>query len=179
MATGTKPPMTDELVVLKAVRPTWCNLQLPQDVARVLGFTWGAPFQTVHFLASEGQQARVAASTEERTPSRFVATARLTEKMVFNLPIALAEHLGIQISMTRRGRTTDDMLVWFMPADQYYEYRQAARNKHETGSFSPGERPQVYVVRNWPRPGKGNASPGSPRVDLPPGINLLGTTETG
>ncbi len=168
MGNETEPPMTDELVVLKAIRPTWCNLQLPQDVARILGLTWGAPAQSVQFFASEGRRARVFVSGEVGTRSHPVATARLTEKMVFHLPAAVTDLLGIRIVKTRRGRTTDDMLVWFMPADHYYEYRRAARSQRKLG-YSPGERPEVYVARNWPAMGQGEASPGLTRVMVPGG----------
>ena len=142
--------MPENLVVLKAVHPTWCNLQLPRDVVQILGLTPGIPFQTVHFLESEGRRARVAISREECMNARSVASAQLTEKMIFNLPTALAHHLGIQISKTNQGRTTDDMLVWFTPSDQYYRYRRAARDGQRPTGLSPGKEPKIYVSRNWP-----------------------------
>lgn len=142
--------MTEELVVLKAVHPTWCNLQLPRDVAQVLGLTPGVPSQTVHFFESEGRQTRVAVSREECVGSRSIASAQLTEKMVFNLPTALADHLGMQISKTKRGRATDEMLVWFTSADQYYGYRRAERGGRRPTNLSPNKGPEIYVSRNWP-----------------------------
>ena len=142
--------MTEELVVLKAVHPTWCNLQLPRDVAQILGLVPGVPFQTVYFHESQGRRARVAVTREEDMNSRPVASAQLTEKMVFNLPTALANHLGIQISRTKRGRATDDMVVWFTTADHYHELRRATRGGRRPTGLSSGKEPKIYVSRNWP-----------------------------
>ena len=142
--------MTEKFVVLKAVHPTWCNLQLPRDVAQILGLVPGVPSQAIYFHESEGRRVRVVVTREECMSSRPVASAQLTEKMVFNLPTALAHHLGIQISRTKRGRTTDDMVVWFTPADQYQELRRAPRGGRRPTGLSSGREPQVYVSRNWP-----------------------------
>ena len=79
-----------------------------------------------------------------------VASAQLTEKMVFNLPTARANHLGIQISKTKRGRATDDMVVWFTPADQYHELRRTTRGGRRPAGLPSGQEPKIYVSRNWP-----------------------------
>ena len=103
-----------EYVVLKAVRPTWLNLQLPTEVAALIRYapneTRGlrAPGRGIVFLARGPGIVRVVAAHRagdvlgiETLHNRFIAPAHLTEKLVFNLPEAVEEHLRLKIQ--RRG----------------------------------------------------------------------------
>jgi hypothetical protein len=139
-----------EYVILKAAHPTWLNLQLPSEVSTLIQFDpkevreLRNPGRGIAFLARGPGVVRVVASYRspeilaiETIRNRFIAPARLTDKLVFSLPITVIRHLGLQTRPHGKnaGRTTDDGLIWFLPAPEYYEFR--ARERTEKGWTGP------------------------------------------
>lgn len=152
-----------EYVILKAVRPTWLNLQLPTEVAALLQYvphevrSLRAPGRGIAFLARGPGVVRVVAAHRagdvlgiETLHNRFIAPAHLTEKLVFNLPEAVEQHLRLKIQ--RRGpnslKSTDDGLIWFMPAPEYYEFRAHEWSEREWTGPSGGALAHVYLAKS-------------------------------
>ena len=125
-----------EYVIVRAMHPTWLTMQLPAEVADLIGFRPGSgpdreASRTIAFLARGSGIARVVASYPAREAlaietvrSRLLATARPGDKLLFTLPTPVADHLGLKVySRGPRVRGTDDSLLWFVPAPEYYEFR--------------------------------------------------------
>jgi len=150
-------------VVLKAIHPSWCTTQVPNDVAELLGCQMSElkglhrPARAIAFLSRGQGNVRALGSYRsaemlagEMAANRVIAMAQLTEKLVFNIPAALEEYLGIQ-TYPRGGagtRGTDDMLVWFMPEDEYYEYRSQTRDSKPFRGLASGNIPRVYLTKS-------------------------------
>lgn len=152
-----------EYVVLRAAHPTWLSLQLPNEVAELIQYRpeevrdLRQPGRGIAFLARGPGIVRVVSTFRspdmiaiETVHNRFIAPARLTEKLVFNLPVPVTRHLGLQTAP--RGpnsvRATDDSIVWFLPAPEYYEYRaQESEGKGYRGP-SPGGPAHVYLAKS-------------------------------
>ena len=154
---------SEEFVVVKAVHPSWCTTQLPGEVAELLGAPpeklARAPREerTVAFLRRPEGTARAILPQEapdlfaaEMVAGRVLATAQLTDKLVFNIPSGLEAHLGLVTF--RRGdggaRGTDDTLAWFLPRSQYEEYRRRSREVADGTPRSLGGPPRVYLCRS-------------------------------
>jgi hypothetical protein len=152
-----------EYAVLRAVRPTWLNLQLPTEVADLIQYRaeemrgLRAPGKGISFLARGPGVARVVATYRagdvlavETLHNRYIAPARLTEKLVFNLPEPVEQHLRLKVQ--RRGpnqlRSTDDGLIWFLPAPEYYEFRAREWAGKEWTGPSSGGLAHVYLARS-------------------------------
>jgi hypothetical protein len=126
-----------EYVVVRATHPTWLTMQLPTEVATLVRFDPPAPGEprdggrSISFLARGPGLVRVIATHPAREAlaietvrSRLLATARPGDRLLFTLPGPVAEHLGLKVySRGPRVRGTDDTLLWFVPAPEYYEYR--------------------------------------------------------
>jgi len=150
-----------EYVIVRAMHPTWLTMQLPAEVAELIGFhpedgPHREASRTVSFLARGPGVARVIAShparealAVETVRSRLIASARPGDRHLFTLPSPVAQHLGLQVySRGPRLRGTDDALIWFVPAPEYYEYRSAVEaGKRWTG---PSGAPfaHVYVAKS-------------------------------
>lgn len=151
-----------EIVLLRAAHPTWLNTTLPAEVAELMQYDTREvkdlrpPGRGIAFLARGRGVVRVVAAYRagdilaiETIHDRYIAPALLTEKMIFNLPEGVVEHLGIQVQ--RRGpagqRATDDTLVWFVPAPEYYEYRARQRAGKPWVGPSSGGLAHVYLAR--------------------------------
>jgi len=151
-----------EYVVLWASHPSWMTLQLPREVADLIGYRPEAgaqrdPSRTVSFLARGPGVARVVAThparealAVETVRSRFLATARPGDRHVFTLPTALVGHLGLRVTQRgpRAGRGSDDGLVWFVPAPEYYEYRAVVDDGRAWTQPSSGPLAHVYLTRS-------------------------------
>jgi hypothetical protein len=145
-----------EYVVLEAQHPKWLNLHLPNEVAELLQFRPSevkdlrTPARGISFLSRGPGTVRAVASLAaaeliplETQRNRFIAPAAVTERGIFNLPGAVARHLGVQVA-PRAGsevRGTDDQLIWYLPAPEYYEFRALQRigrpwNGPSTGGFA-------------------------------------------
>lgn len=155
--------MSTEYVVLRSVHPTHLNLQMPVEVAELLQYdaeelrSRHGPARGIAFLARGAGLARVVPTFRagdvlpiETVENRYLATAHLSDRLVFNLPEAVVAHLRIQV-LTRPPndtRFTDDGLIWFLPAPEYYEYRARQRSPRGWKGPSTGGLVHVYVARS-------------------------------
>ncbi|MCI4335021.1 MAG: hypothetical protein L3K04_05295 [Thermoplasmata archaeon] len=152
-----------EYIVLRAAHPTYLNLQLPTEVAELIEVDTGEGrrqrpnSRTIAFLARGAGVTRVVAASraEEFLPvetirRRVLATARLSEKLVFSLPAAVCRHLGLHIQSQTAGepRFTDDSILWFLPAPEYYEYRARERSHRPWTGPSGGGLAKLYLARS-------------------------------
>ena len=124
-----------EYVVVWASHPSWMTLQLPRNVAELMGYRPEEGVErdssrTIAFLARGAGVARVVAThparealAVETVRSRFLASARPGDRHVFTLPTAVVSHLGLRVTQRgpRAGRGSDDGLVWLVPAPEYYQ----------------------------------------------------------
>jgi hypothetical protein len=152
-----------EYVILRAAHPTWLNLQLPGDVAALIQYHPSElrelrnPSRSVAFLARGPGVVRVVASFRARevlavetVRNRYIAPAHLTEKLVFSLPGPVVRHLGLRVE-PRGGsgaRATDDAIIWFLPAPEYYEYRAQERSEKGWSGPSHGGFAHVYLAKS-------------------------------
>lgn len=151
-----------EYVVLAAQHPRWLNLHLPNEVGELLQFQPSAvrdlrpPARGISFLARGPGIVRVVGSLTaaevlplETLRNRFIAPAAVSGKGIFNLPNAVARHLGIETAL--RGdpelRGTDDQVIWFLPAPEYYEFRAHQRAEKAWTGPSVGGFAHVYLSR--------------------------------
>jgi len=159
-----------EYVGLKTVHPTWLTLQLPNEVADLLaydpeeGVDPRVPGRGLAYLARGPSIVRVvsAYAARELLPieivrDRYLATAHPTSKLLHNLPQAVIQHLGVRI--LARGpkgqRATDDELLWFLPAPEYFEFRARERLAKAWSGPSTGGLAHVYLARSvLPLPGE-------------------------
>lgn len=152
-----------EYVVLKALHPTWLVAQLPTEAAQLLQYDPGevrsmrSPARGIAFLARGRGIARVVPTLRaseviavETIRNRYIAPARLNEKLIFSLPVPVARHLGLQV--VPRGpnevRSTDDSIIWFLPAPEYYEFRARERSGRPWTGPSPGGLAHVYLAKS-------------------------------
>jgi hypothetical protein len=171
-------------VVLKATHATFLTLQLPRDVAELIGFDAAesaalrAPGREVAFLARGPGVCRVislrrSASmlAEEIQFDRFIASARVSRKRLFFLPVAVAHHLGLEVERASpSGKTsTFDSVVWLADAPAYYEYRSGRdRSGRESSDETPPAR--VYVTKSMipmPLDLEGQELSTAPETDAP------------
>jgi hypothetical protein len=151
-----------EYVVVWASHPSWMTLQLPRDVAELIAYRPEAgsqrdPSRTISFLARGTGVARVVAThparealAVETVRSRFLASARPGDRHVFTLPTAVVNHLGMRVTQRgpRAGRGSDDGLVWFVPAPEYYEFRAVADDGRPWSEPSNAPFAHVYLTRS-------------------------------
>ncbi|HEV2520526.1 MAG TPA: hypothetical protein VGX00_07950 [Thermoplasmata archaeon] len=152
-----------EYIALKTVHPTWLTLQLPNEVAELLGydpdetFARRSPGHGLSYLSRGPGVVRVVSAFRARevlpieiVRNRYLATARPTPKLLHNLPLAVIQHLAIQVLPRgpKQARSTDDGLLWFLPAPEYYEYRGRERLEKPWTGPSTGEMAHVYLARS-------------------------------
>jgi hypothetical protein len=152
-----------EYVILRAAHPSWLSLQLPAEVRELIQYDakevrdLRTPGRGIAFLARGPGIVRVVASYRaheilavETVRNRYISPAHLTEKGLFNVPTAVARHLGLQVQTREDGRAryTADSVIWFLPAPEYYEFR--ARERTEKGWTGPatGGFAHVYLGRS-------------------------------
>lgn len=154
--------MSTEYVVLKTVHPTFLNLQMPTEVGTVIGYepredgSWAPPARGIAFLARGPGVVRVAPTRRvseylpfEMAHDRYLATAHLSEKLVFNLPEAVIQYLGLKVQREPKGtRFTDDGLLWFLPAPEYFEFRAQQRSGEPYRGPSLGALAHMYLARS-------------------------------
>jgi len=154
-------PRAMEYVVVRATHPTWLTMQLPSEVADLLRFRpeegpQRESSRTIAFLARGPGIARVLASyparealAVETVRNRLIASARPGERHLFTLPAPVVSHLGLRIyARGPRLRGTDDTLVWFVPAPEYYEYRSVVEAGRAWTGPSGGPFAHVYLVKS-------------------------------
>lgn len=141
-------------VVIRATAPHWLTLQIPRVIARMMGLrsdllregrrlafmNWG-PGVTQVVPLMEGGAERRDASPHDPT----LAIATFTVDLLFTLPSAVQNHLGLRIA--RRGRErvkgTDDIVAWMVPENEWREDEAPER----------GPLPRVYLTRSrFPAP---------------------------
>jgi hypothetical protein len=153
-----------EYVVLRAGHPRWLNLQLPSDVAELLQFPGNestrAPRGTARrlmFFHRLPGIVRVAPSQRvldvyplEMYRRRFIAEARVSDRLLFNLPAQVVERLGLQVAPRPPNglRGTDDGVIWMVPAPEYYEWRARERSAKPWTGPSTGGIARVYMARS-------------------------------
>ena len=129
-----------EYVALRSSHPTWLTMQLPSDAVELLKFRSPSPHAPVDgtgsitFVARGPGIARAIAThlsrealAVESVRERLLASARPGARHLFSLPAAHLAHLGVSVSVRgpRAGKGTDDQILWFLPAEEYYAYRKA------------------------------------------------------
>lgn len=154
ITSGRRPRV--EYVIVRATHPSWLTLQLPTEVATLLRYDPSGPAaddgsRSISFLARGPGLLRVVATRPAREAlaietvrSRLLATARPGHRLLFTLPTPVAEHLGLKVfSRGPRVRGTDDALLWFVPAPEYYEFRSV----HDAGRTwtAPSGAPFAHV----------------------------------
>ena len=151
-----------EYVVIRATHPTWLTLQLPSEVADLLRYRPEddgpnrEASRTIAFLARGAGFSRVLASAPakealavETVRSRLIASARPGDRGLFTLPAPVVQHLGLKVySRGPRLRGTDDALVWFVPAPEYYEYRSVLEGRRAWTGPSGGAFAHVYLAKS-------------------------------
>jgi hypothetical protein len=125
-------------VVVRSTHPSRCTLQVPGEVAKVIGLRLdlAPPGNGLVFLDRGPGLLRVVATAdpspsinEKMVKGGWIAVATPSKKGVFNLPKKVARHLGIcTVSLgPGKGRGTDDQVMWAMPEGQYYAMRRGER----------------------------------------------------
>jgi len=150
-----------EYVIVRATHPTWLTMQLPAEVAELICFRpeTGAnrePSRTISFLARGPGVARVIAAHPAREAlaietvrNRLIASARPGERHLFTLPTPVVQHLGLHVfSRGPKLRGTDDRILWFAPAPEYYEYQSVVEAGKSWSGPSGGPFARVYVMRS-------------------------------
>lgn len=149
-------------VVIRAIHPSWCTLQVPGDVAQLLGCRpedlekLTKPARAVAFLDRGPGVLRVIGVhrsapllAREMAQNRVVGTAQLTDKAVFNLPDAVESHLGLQtFKRGDKGASgTDDSVAWLLPEAEYYQFRKDEREGKSYG-MTEGDDVHLYLVKS-------------------------------
>jgi hypothetical protein len=151
-----------EYVILRAGHPTWLTMQLPSEVADLLRFhpeegSQREASRSISFLGRGPGVARVIATyparealAVETVRGRLLASARPGDRHLFSLPTGVVQHLGLQVYSRgpRAGRGTDDGVVWFVPAPEYYEYRSVVEAGRTWTAPSSGPFVHVYIARS-------------------------------
>ncbi len=151
-----------EYVIVRATHPSWLTLMIPTEVAQMLRFDPRAhpgelAGRSVSFLARGRGIARIVpthpareALAVETVRGRLLATSRPGERLLFTLPTQVAQHLELRVhARGPRLRGTDDAIVWFTPAPEYYAFRaaEAAGKAWEGPPGSPFA--HVYLARSF------------------------------
>ncbi len=150
-----------EYVVVRATHPSWLTMQFPTEIAQLIGFDpksgVAAPAaRSVSFLARGPGIARVVATyparealAVETVRERLLATARPGERLLFTLPGAVVDHLGLKVySRGDRVKGTDDTVVWLVPAPEYYEFRSVLESGKAWSGPASGPFAHVYLLRS-------------------------------
>ncbi len=150
-----------EYVIVRATHPTWLTLQLPAEVAELICFRPETgphrdSSRTISFLARGAGVVRVIASHPAREAlaietvrNRFIASARPGERHLFTLPTPVVQHLGLQVyARGPKLKGTDDRIIWFVPAPEYYEYRSIVEAGKTWNGPSGGPFARVYVAKS-------------------------------
>ena len=151
-----------EYVILRAGHPTWLTMQLPNEVvdllrfrpeegptreaSRSIGFVGRGP-GVVRVLASHPAREALAVETVR---GRLVGSARPGDRHLFSLPTGVVQHLGLQVTSRgpRAGRGTEDSVLWFVPAPEYYEYRSVVEAGRSWTAPASGPFAHVYLAKS-------------------------------
>lgn len=156
-----------EYVIVRAMHPSWLTMQLPAEVSDLIGFRpEDGPdreaSRTIAFLSRGPGVARVVASSPAREAlaietvrGRLIASARPGDRHLFTMPTPVVQHLGLRAySRGPRVRGTDDSLIWFLPAPEYYEYRSVVEAGKPWVGPTGSPFAHVYLAKSlFPFPG--------------------------
>ncbi|MCI4351515.1 MAG: hypothetical protein L3K15_08405 [Thermoplasmata archaeon] len=149
-------------VVVKSTPATYLTLQLPSDIAALIGFDGDAsrelraPGRELAFLARGAGICRVisvrrSASLlpDEIHLNRLIASARVSRRRLFFLPVAVARHLGLAIERSSyRGKSsTFDSVAWLVDAPAYYDHRLRSVGAGAE-RFDAAPLAQVYLTKS-------------------------------
>lgn len=152
-----------EYVVLRAARPTYLNTQLPTEAAELIQFDppdargMRDYHRGIVFLARGPGIARVVTAFQaqdvlpgEMAQNRYLGVARVSERLLFNIPVPVQKHLGVRSESREPNgpRSTEDSLIWFLPAPEYYEYRALQRRARSWAGPSGGGVAHVYLAKS-------------------------------
>ncbi|HTT15709.1 MAG TPA: hypothetical protein VMG81_08075 [Thermoplasmata archaeon] len=151
-----------EYVILRAGHPTWLTMQLPTEVVDLLRFRpeegpAREASRSIAFVARGPGIVRVLASyparealAVETVRGRLVASARPGDRHLFSLPTAVIQHLGLRVTARgpRAGKGTDDCVLWFVPAPEYYEYRSVVDAGRPWTAPASGPFAHVYLTKS-------------------------------
>ncbi len=150
-----------EYVIVRAMHPTWLTMQLPAEVAELIGFRpedgpQREASRTISFLGRGPGFSRVIAALPAREAvaveavrNRLVASARPGDRHLFTLPAPIVQHLGLKVySRGPRLRGTDDAIVWFVPAPEYYEYRSVVESGRPWTGPTGSPFAHVYLAKS-------------------------------
>jgi hypothetical protein len=147
--------------VLRATHAAFLTVQLPGEVARLIGHDWvesrelRAPGREIAFLDRGPGFCRVVSVLrsagllpQEIARNRFIGRARVGRKRLFYLPVAVAHHLNLALEVAERsGKTsTLDSVVWLLDAATYYRHRSRTldlRQEAEEGTPAP----RIYLAK--------------------------------
>lgn len=161
-----------EYVVVRSSHPTWLTTQLPADAVGLLKFRPPSAHSVsdgtgaISFLSRGAGIARVVAShlsretlAFESVRGRLLATSRPGARHLFSLPTALLAYLGVEVSVRgpREGKSTDDQLLWFVPAEEYYSFRRAQAEGSAWHGPGAGGSGHVYLAKAILPPPRGLA----------------------
>ncbi|HYK93447.1 MAG TPA: hypothetical protein VEY07_05330 [Thermoplasmata archaeon] len=152
-----------EYVILRAARPTYLNTQLPTEAAELIQFDPPDArgkrdlHRGIVFFARGPGIARVVSAVQaqdvmsiEMVQTRYLDVARVSERLLFSIPVKVQEHLGLRSEAREPGgpRFTDDSLIWFLPAPEYYEYRALQRRERPWSGPTGGGGVHIYVAKS-------------------------------
>ncbi len=152
-----------EYVILRAARPTYLNTQLPAEAAELIRFDppdargMRDYARGIIFFARVPGIARVVSAYQaqdvlpgEMAQNRFLGLARVSERLLFNVPAQVQRHLGVRSEPREPNgpRATDDSVIWFLPAPEYYEYRALQRRERSWGGPSGGGVAHIYLAKS-------------------------------
>lgn len=151
-----------EYVVLRASRPTYLNTQLPTEAAELIQFDppdargMRDYHRGIVFFARGPGLARVVSAVQaqdvlagEMAQNRFLGLARVSARLLFNIPAGVLRHLGVRAETREPDgpRATDDSILWFLPAPEYYEYRALQRRGRSRGGAGAGAA-HIYLAKS-------------------------------
>jgi hypothetical protein len=152
-----------EYVVLRASRPTYLNTQLPTEAAELIRFDppdargMRDYHRGIVFFGRGPGIARVVSAYQaqdilpgEMAQNRYLGIARVSGRLLFNIPAPVQRHLGLRSELRHPEgpRTTDDSIIWFLPAPEYYEYRAVQHRARTWPGPSGGGFAHIYLARS-------------------------------
>jgi hypothetical protein len=154
------PPSTvNEWIALKVIHPAGPTLQLPGEVAELLGFTpdvarMEKPARAVAFLdRGEGVLRAISAyrcgemySKELGQHSVVSTTFTSSEKFYIYLTDDVERYLKLSIYRAARDTGTDESLAWMAPAKEVIAHRKAVRLGKEKAHIVDGSF-KVYLTK--------------------------------
>ncbi len=127
-------------VIMRVTRPARGTLQLPKVVAGMIGLDTGAPppSNQIAFLDRGPGTLRVVSLTRsmtlakrERRTGRVLDTVTPTNRLLYNLPRSVEQHLGLRrlAGAPEKSREMLDGVAWLVPASEWARYTAPMRRE--------------------------------------------------